>query len=73
MRRVVRPEYFYRMRIEGNDDRGAGRFFGVFRRSGNYRLVPEMNAVENADGKEQRAGKVRKGVDRTKDVHENDE
>jgi hypothetical protein len=73
MRRIIGPQHFHRVRVEGHDDCGAAGFLRVVRRSGNNSLVPEMDAVENADGKKERAGKLRKSVDRAKDVHENAE
>jgi hypothetical protein len=57
MRRVIWPENFHRMRIEGDDDGGATEFSRVPGRSGNHGLMTEMDAVENADRQEERPGK----------------
>jgi hypothetical protein len=72
MRRVIRPQNLHRMRIEGDDDRRAARFFCVSGRSGNHSLMAEVNAIENANRKEERAGQSGQVADGTKDVHAND-
>ncbi len=59
MRRVLRTQYFYWVRIEGHDNRRSVFCLGVPRGSGNDRLMSAMDAVENADGEEERAGEVR--------------
>ncbi len=56
MRRFLRPQHLRRMRIEGDDDGRAAGFSRVARRSGNDRLMAEMNAVEDPDGEKERPG-----------------
>ena len=54
MRRFVRPQYFFRVRIKGDYDRGSIYRPRVLRRSGDDRLMAEMNTVEDADGEKER-------------------
>ena len=58
MRRVVRPQYLGRMRIERHDQRRAVGRLCVRRGSGNDRLMAEMNAVEDPDGQKERTGQL---------------
>jgi hypothetical protein len=55
MRRFVRPQYFFRVRIEGDHHGRAIHRPGVFRRSRNNCLMPEMDAIEDTDGEKERA------------------
>ena len=55
MRRFVRPQYFFRMRIKGDHHRRAIYRPSVFRRSRNDCLMPEMDAVEDTDSEKERA------------------
>ena len=45
------------MRIKSHDDRRPARLSRIRKRSLNDGAVPEMHAVEDADGEEKRAGK----------------
>ena len=55
MRRFVRPQYFFRVRIKGDYHRRSIYRPSVFRRSRNDCLMPEMDAVEDTDGEKKRA------------------
>jgi hypothetical protein len=55
MRRFVRPQYFFRVRIKGDYHRRSIHRPSVFRRSGNDCLMPEMDPVEDTDGEKERA------------------
>ena len=62
------------MRIERCDDRRPVSRFGMPGRSGDDRLVAQVNAIEHTDGKEERAGEVGEFADGVEDFHgENDE
>src|SRR5205814_9261666 len=58
MRRVIRPQYFHRVRIESHNNRSSIFRSGVTRRSGNDGLMTAMDAVENADRQKERAGQL---------------
>jgi hypothetical protein len=73
MWRVVRPQDFDGVWIEGDYDRRAARFIGMLRGRGDNGLVSQMNAVENTDGEEKRAGECGELRDGTENFHENDE
>jgi hypothetical protein len=55
MRRFVRPQYFFRVRIKGDYHRRSIFRPSVSRRSRNDCLMPEMDPVEDADGEKERA------------------
>jgi hypothetical protein len=55
MRRFVRPQYFFRVRIKGDYHRRSIYRPSVFRRSRNDCLMPEMDPVEDTDGEKERA------------------
>jgi hypothetical protein len=55
MRRFVRPQYFFRVRIKGDYHRRSIHRPSVFRRSRNDCLMPEMDPVEDTDGEKERA------------------
>ena len=55
MRRVIWTQDFDRVRIERDDNRSAIRLFCVVSRRGNYGLMAQVDAVENADREEERA------------------
>ena len=59
MRRVLRPQHFHRMRIEGHNDRRSILRLGVACGSGNNRFMAAMDAVENTDREKERAGQTR--------------
>lgn len=59
MRRVLRPQHFHRMWIEGHNDRGSILRLSVACGSGNNRLMAAMDAIENTDREKKRAGQVR--------------
>ena len=52
MRRFLRPQYLRRMWIKGYYDSCAACLPRVSRRSGNDRLMAEVDSVENADRRE---------------------
>jgi hypothetical protein len=55
MRRFVRPQYFFWVRIKGDYHRRSIYRPSVFRRSRNDCLMPKMDPVEDADGEKERA------------------
>jgi len=55
MRRFFRTEYFLRVRIKGHYDGSTIWRPRVLRRSGDDRLMTEMNTVEDADGEKERS------------------
>ena len=55
MRRFVRPQYFFRVRIKRDYHRRSIHCPSVFRRSRNDCLMSEMHAVEDTDGEEEGA------------------
>ena len=59
MRRGLRSQYFFRMRIECDHDRRSVGRLGVFGGSRDNGLMAEMNAVEDADGEKERATQSR--------------
>src|ERR1041385_7478693 len=73
MRGVVRPQDFYRVRIERDHDRCPAGFCRMSCGGRDHSLVSEMNTVENADGEEKRTGEGSELRDRAQDFHENDE
>src|SRR6266699_1390241 len=58
MRRVMRSQHFHRVRIESHNNRSSIFRLGVPGGSGNNGLVTAMDAVENADREEERAGQL---------------
>src|SRR5437660_10323912 len=56
VRCFVGPQYFFRVRIECNHHRRATYRPSVLRRSGDYRLMTKVDAIEDADGEKQRIG-----------------
>src|SRR4029453_2803486 len=74
MRRFVRPQYFFRVRIKGDYHRRSIHRPSVFRRSRNDCLMSKMNPVENAYGEKEGTGQVRELRNRAQDLHhKNDE
>ena len=69
MRRVLRPQHFRRMRVERHDHGRAARVFGMPGRSGDDRLMSEVNAVEDANGEKERTGKVAQFRNRSQNLH----
>ena len=59
MRRFFWPEYFLRVRIKRHYDRSTIWRPRVLRRSGDDRLMTEVNTVEDADSQKERAGQMR--------------
>jgi hypothetical protein len=55
MRRFVRSQYFFRVRIEGDYHRRSSYRPSVFRRSRDDCLMSEMDPVEDTDGEKERA------------------
>ena len=69
MRRVIWTQDFDRVRIERDDNRSAIRLFCVVSRRGNYGLMAQVDAVENADREEEWAAELGQLTDRTQDAH----
>ena len=67
--RVLRAQDFDRMRIVGKHDRRAMGGMCMPGRSGNHRLMPEMHAIENADGEEDGAFQLRELCDGMQQLH----
>ena len=59
MRRVLRTQHFERMRIKSHYNRRPRCRMGMTRGSGNHGLMTKMDAVENSDGKKERAMQLR--------------
>jgi hypothetical protein len=55
---ILGPQNFRRMRIECNHHRSAVGGVGVTRGSGNDGLMAKVDAIEDTDGKEERAVKL---------------
>src|SRR3954454_16732528 len=74
MRRFVRTQYFFRVRIKRDYHRRSIHGSGVSRGSGNDCLMSEMDTVEDANGQKNRALQLRQFGDRSKRFHQaNDE
>ena len=56
MRRFLRPQYFLRVRIKRDYDGGSAFRPRVLGRSGDNRLMTEMNTVEDANGEKEWSG-----------------
>src|SRR4051794_8507202 len=69
MRSVVRPKHLLRMRIEGNYYRSSICSMSMTGGSGNHRLMPPVDAVEDADGEKQGTGEGTEIRDGMKDLH----
>ena len=69
-RRGLRSQNFFRVRVEGDDDRCTLFSAGVVGRSGNDRLMSAMNAVKNADGEKEGTGQARELGDGMKNFHQ---
>jgi hypothetical protein len=54
VRRGLRPQYFFRVRIECDHDRRSSGQPGMFGGCRDHCLMSEMHAVENADGEKER-------------------
>ena len=69
MGRKLRPQKFFRMRIEGDYGRSAVSGASVLGRSGNDSLMAEMNAIENSDGEKDRTRQALEIGNRMQNFH----
>ncbi len=65
----TRAKNLRRVGIEGHDNRRTVVLGGVFLGCTNDFLMPEVDAVENTNGKGEGAGKGGEGVDGAKNLH----
>ena len=69
MGRIVWTQHLGGVGVERNHDQCANRVPGVARRSGNDRLMTEVNAIKDANGEKERPGKRAQFRNRSQDLH----